>query len=65
MTPGLWQYGIIGPVTTTPEDLPDDIAALQAALVAAHEKHLQKRPGRRGSRRNWRWPKPRPPTIKP
>jgi transposase len=27
-------------VTTTPEDLPDDIAALRAALVAAHEKFL-------------------------
>jgi len=27
-------------VTTTPEDLPDDIAALRAALVAAHEKLL-------------------------
>ena len=27
-------------MTTTPEDLPDDIAALRAALVAAHEKLL-------------------------
>jgi transposase len=27
-------------VTTTPEDLPDDIAAMRAALVAAHEKLL-------------------------
>jgi hypothetical protein len=27
-------------VTTTPESLPDDIAALRAALIAAHEKFL-------------------------
>ena len=27
-------------MTTTPEDLPDDIAALRAALVTAHEKLL-------------------------
>ena len=35
-------------MTTTPEDLPDVIAALRAALVAAHEKLLAEQPGRRG-----------------
>jgi hypothetical protein len=30
--------GIIGPVTTTLGDLPDNIAALRAAQVAAHAK---------------------------
>jgi transposase len=29
------------PVTTTPEDLPDDIAALQAALVAERAKRIE------------------------
>src|SRR5262249_42766920 len=32
---------IIGPVVTTPEDLPNDIAALQAALLAERAKRIE------------------------
>jgi hypothetical protein len=38
---GLRRRGIIGSVTTTPEDLPDDIAALRVSLVAERAKRLE------------------------
>src|ERR1700720_3660238 len=38
---GLRRCGIIGSVTTTPEDLPDDIAALRASLVEERAKRLE------------------------
>jgi transposase len=40
MALGRWRCGIIGPVTTAPEDLPDEIAALQAALLAERERRV-------------------------
>jgi hypothetical protein len=50
---------------TTPEDLRDDIAALRAALAVERAKRLEEAARAARSRRNWRWSRPRPPTIKP
>ena len=50
-----------GAVDATPEDLPDDIAALRGGADSPSRAEA----ARAGSRPSWRWPRPRPPTIRP
>jgi hypothetical protein len=52
-------------VTTTPENLPDDIAALQAALIAERGKRLEEEARAARVEAELAVAKPRLPTIKP
>ena len=55
--------GKIGPVTRTPEDLPEISRRCGRRWSRSAQRASRKRPGQPGSRRNWRWPRPRPPTL--